>query len=582
MAIDFREVETLNNGTLLSQASSEQAPSYIKKVAQGLTESFKKRSSSLIDTGKDFLTGKIGAPEAKIQVAGAAFGGVNDLIGSVTAPVVEPLVQKAVSSSVGQNILSNPDVQKGLQIASQGADLYKKWKTENPNLAKDLESIVNIASFLPTGKGAQLGAEAIGTATKTVARGASAIADVVEPAATVGKNVIQATGDVLGGVAKTVQRLPERTAINTATRQAEKQSIKALGSPTLKNAVADGVDIADLTFTKNLSQSEKAATKKMYETAVKFAADKGTKNPQELVGQTVRARIKSADTIRKKIGQQLGEAANNLGDVSQETLQPKILESLQRVSGFENIALTPKGNLNFKGTVLASSLSSSERKTLNKLFKDAIKSGTGKSKHFLRQEIFEDLGGKAKAGIKLTESNQKAAEAIRSGLADVLEGQNKLYKKLSAKYRSVIKPLKDLQGMIKADGAPEDIFNLKAAIIGRRVTSNAPSGQDVRAYLRALDEVITKNGGKVPVSTEKMQQAYNIFNRYLDIAPETGLQGQVQAAIGNKLPGSKTELLMKAIESTTGKTPEVRQEAFDKAMREILGLSIDSKVKTKK
>lgn len=135
----------------------EEQPGFLQRVGEDL----KKRGSSIAQTFKDTASGKINPLETGVQTAGAVAGGVNDILGEGVKSAVEALPE-SVKEPVKQGavyVLQTRAGQAGLNAISQGMEKYAGWKSENPQLAKDLESVVNIAALLPIGKGGQIAKE---------------------------------------------------------------------------------------------------------------------------------------------------------------------------------------------------------------------------------------------------------------------------------------------------------------------------------------------------------------------------------------------------------------------------------------
>ena len=218
---------------------------------------------------------------------------------------------------------------------------------------------------------------------------------------------------------------------------------------------------------------------------------------------------------------------------------------------------------------MATELSKADRAAIEKIYQISIKSGTGKSKHLLRQELFEILGGKKRSLSNLTDTQEKAFQAVRKGLSDVLESKNASYKTLSNDYRKVMQPLQDIRGyMKKVVGAEEDIQNMSAGLLARRITSAAKSNPEIRAVLNKMD-IATKIPGKTRVSIESLQDFYNILEKYYDIAPKTGFQAQVRQGV-ERAVGGPVKFLGEQAKSYLGETPAVRQKALEKILEEIL------------
>lgn len=166
----------------------EQKPGFLQRTAEAL----KKRGSSIVETVKDTATGKISLPEAGLQVGGAIAGGIGDVTGEAVMSTAQALPE-SIKEPIKQGaiyILQTPAGQKGLEAIGQGMEKYAEWKVNNPMLAKDLESVVNIASLFPMGKGGKVIAEGVETAVEAGVKGAKASGGIIE-----------ATGKALSGTA---------------------------------------------------------------------------------------------------------------------------------------------------------------------------------------------------------------------------------------------------------------------------------------------------------------------------------------------------------------------------------------------
>jgi hypothetical protein len=407
-------------------------------------------------------------------------------------------------------------------------------------------------------KGEQIAGSVADVATEGVdilRQGASRVGEVVEGAKTIG-------GELVEGVA----RIPSRVAINLAEKQATQQAIKSLPSKTAQEAVIEGVDIQDVKEISNFSKTFKEPAKKLIKVVQDFSSGASKTNPIEVVGKPIVNRIKQLESELGKVGQKLGEIAGTLGKVTKEEVIDPVFTSLKKIPGLSGLKLNKKGILDFTDTVLTTAETQSDRVAIQKIFSDAIKSGTGKSKHLLRQELFEILGGKKKALTNLTDTQEKAFEAIRKGLAGVLDTKSPQYKNLNQQFAKIAQPLQEMRKFMKGTvGATEDILEMQAGLLARRLTSNAQSNPQIRAILKAMDSA-TKIKGKAQLSVEKLQDFYNILDKYYDIAGKTGFQAQVKAGIEKGIP----ETIIGAVKDIAGTTQATRTKALEKLFNEIL------------
>ena len=374
---------------------------------------------------------------------------------------------------------------------------------------------------------------------------------------------------VVGDIAESASRIPGRIATNVAEKQAVNTAIKSLPTQTAQNAVREGIDIADVkTVSNSIEKNFKEPAKKLLKVVQDFSAGNKKINPIEVVGKPLVDRIKQLESARGKVGQKLGQVAEKLGEVTNKELTPSVFDSLRKVNGLSGLKISKKGILDFTDTVLTTAETKTDRLAIQRIFTDAIKGGSGKSKHLLRQEIFEILGGKKKSLTNLTDTQEKAYNAIRKGLSNVLEGKNSTYKTLSNDYRKIIQPLSDMRKFMKSiPGATEDILDMQAGLLARRLTSNAPTNPIIRQILKNMDSA-TKVKGKAQLSIEKLQDFYNVLDKYYDIAGKTGFQGQLRAGV--EKAGGVQEAVVGAIRDVAGSTQATRTKALENLLNDLL------------
>lgn len=474
---------------------------------------------------------------------GTAGGFIRGAFSPLTAAIA-PIIQKGLESS---GVLENEAVQQ--KIAS-----LDEWAKAHPDAAENLKNIVEIGGTL-------IGSKGVTELKPIIERGGKTIIEGGEKAL---KGVSDTTGMIGGGIA----RIPSKIATNVAEKQAVEASIKTLPTKIAQTAVRDGIDIIDVKDVYKIPLKVKPQAKELVNTVIKFAKRETDIDPIEMVGKPIVAKLKKFDSLRGKIGQKLGVVAEKLGNTTSQELTPAILGQIRKVPGLLGILINKKGVLDFSNTTLNLAENATDRKAIQSIFSQAVKNGSGMSKHKMRQSLFEILGGKKKSLANITDTQEKAFDAVRKGLSDVLETKNATYKSLSAQYRSVIQPLKDMRKMMRSlPEATEDILDMSAGLLARRLTSTSLSQGQVKVILRNLDKA-TKIKGNLLETTENLQKLYNILGRYYDIAPKTGFQGQVKA--GLESVGGVGEAVIGAVRSVAGETVAVRQKALENILREVL------------
>jgi hypothetical protein len=534
-----------------------QLSSNVGKIQKGFLERTKEAAGAGVSKiGEAFRESQ----EGKFPLStGAKFGaGVIETVFSPLTAVVEPAIKPTLGKAIEFGVEQISDIPEVQEFAMSNAGEVTE------RIAEDIGNLNAILAAATLQRAPKVGADVV----RTTEAGADVIKGGVDKALQPVRGVVEGTRDVVGMVAEEAQRLPTRIATNVAEKQAVRQMIQQLPTKIARQAAQDGLDILDIQKLYKIPASQKAPLKTLANTVKDFIQGKTTTNPIEIVGKPIVSRIKELESARGTIGQKLGKAAENLGKVTSQETSTAVFEALRKVQGLSGLKVSARGVLDFRDTVLASALSKADQVVIQKIFNQAIKAGTGRSKHLLRQELFEILGGKKKSLANLTATQEQAFNAIRKGLSDVLESKNSLYKDLSNQYRKVAQPLQEIRSyMKKVVGAEEDILDMSAGLLARRLTSAAKSNPEIRNVLNAMDKATTV-AGKTRLSVETLQDFYNILEKYYDIAPKTGFQAQVRQGV-EKATGI-TDFAFQQIKGFAGETPVVRQKALEKILEEIL------------
>lgn len=370
---------------------------------------------------------------------------------------------------------------------------------------------------------------------------------------------------------ETITDIPRRAQVNIQTAKATREAVENLPTETAKRAVRDGIDINDVRQVfKTVDPNTQQSFKQLHETVKKFEVDPSGTNPIEVVGKPIVKRLKDLDAERVRVGGELGAIADDLGTVTGAELTPTILGKLNEVSGLKGLKLADDGTLDFTDTTLATTLSKADQNAIKEIFAEAITDGTGKSKHLLRQELFEILNGKKSSLENITGTQEKAFQAVRQGLSDVLDTKNASYKATNQEYAKIVTPLGDMRKMMKNldPDIDEDILDMSAGLLARRLTSNSITNPKIRLILRQLDDA-TAVKGKTTLKVEELQDFYNILERYYDIAGKTGFQAQITSGI--EKAGGVTGAVAEKLRGLAGRSDAVRQKALEDLILEVYG-----------
>lgn len=568
----------IESGEMDKELQSEGLVQFMSKPPE---QSF---GSKMVNTGKELAgnvketvgrvaSGDTSSGSGVVQLAGnVAEAGLNTIGNVITStPVVKDVV-KGVAEPVGEGIKAfqtwlsnNPQFQSA--VSNETSNTIADFLDKNPDIARNAEAVNNVANAVLAVKG---GLQTAGTTKGVIEAGVDLTKQGISKTkagvqAVTESPVIKGVGTVLSDVKESVKRIPDRMSTNMAEKQAIEAEIASLPSKTAQTAVRDGVDIADV---KELSALPKTPqVNKLIETVKKYAKGDKTVDPIEVVGEPMIERVRSLEADRKVVGKQLGDASKEIGTLTKPELENGVLLRLQKVPGLENIKVS-NGKLDFKGTTLDNALSDADRTALQEAFTEATRWGDGEKAHMFRQTLFETLGGKKKSLTNITDTQERGYEAIRAGLSDVIETKSPKYKTLSNEYRKIVQPLSDLRKLMKNidPNSTEDILNMSAGLLARRITSASASNPQIKQLLQALDNAGLEKG-LIKESVTQLQDTYNILNKYYDIAPKTGFQNLVKEGTG--MSDSVIGTVKETVKDIAGKSNAVRQKALEDLLNSI-------------
>lgn len=568
---------------------SKEEPSLVKETLGDVVDTASSLSGNVRTAAKIFQeaekrteSGKQSRWSELLQKTGAAGSALSKSVGdlfvgagkAILPQSAEETVKEKTGAVVGAAVSPMMELDGIRSLITE----YEYIKENDPVLAENLKGALGVVEAALLGASLPVGGAAKSVVQKGVQTAGNLATENIDDAARAIKEAAKAVSEKTQGATDIVKmagenlaRKPEQIATNLAARKAQESAISALPTKIAQTAVRDGVDIGDVDDIYKIAQTAKPQTKETAKNVAKsiidFAGRKTKADPIESVGKPIVAKLKELNKQKGIVGQKLGEVAKNLGIVTKEEITAPVFNSLKEVPGLSGLTVDKNGILNFKNTVLTTKETLAERKAIQSIYAQATKWGNGEAKHRLRQELFEILGGKKKSLTLMTDTQDRAYQAIRKGISDVLETKNTQYKALSNQYREIVAPLADMRKMMQAiPDVSEDILEMNAGMLARRLTSTAMSRGRVSAILDAMDK-----SGVLRESTEVAQDVYNILSRYYNIAPKTGFQGSVKAGV-ESAAGGVSEAVVGAIKGIAGETDAVRSAAIEKVLKEALGL----------
>ena len=540
----------------------------LKGIGTGIKKSFNDAVSSVDESQEAQAKGEQSGLKTLGHTVGQTAGFVSDTIGETVIGALKALTPQKAQEAIGSGVES---VAQGVAETQPAQDMVAWYSELEPEAQRDIDASLGVLGLaLDVAGGAiiknPLKAGVTQTIDKTVdvtKQAVKTVDDVVAPAIDATKNVTKPVTDVITDI-------PRRLQTNLNTARTTREAVEALPTELAKVAVRDGIDINHVRqIFKITDPPTQAKFRELTEVVKKFEKDHSGTNPIELVGKPTVTRLKDLDSRMTTVGKELEEISGTLGYVTTDELAPAVMKKLNDVQGLRGLKMGDDGLLDFADTTLASNLSKADQKAIQEIFEEATTAGTGKAKHLLRQELFEILNGKKASLQNMTGTQEKAFNAVRQGLSDVLDTKNSAYKAKNMEYAKLVTPMTEMRKMMKQlyPDIDEDILDMSAGLLARRLTSNSLTNPKIRLILRQLDEA-TAVKGKTTLSVEALQDFYNILERYYDIAEKTGFQGQITSAIEK---GGIANFISDTAKKFGGRSDAVRQKALEDLILEAYG-----------
>ena len=508
---------------------------------EGKVETVKK----VIGTGADIASNFIGGG-ASVNAAKAGFGGL------VKQGIKTGIVGGATGGALqqgGQTLRNNGSVGEAALNATVGA-----------------------------GTGAAVGG-VLGGGLAVLGAGASKLAgrskDAFEQSieGTTAKASKEVTSPVLGsiqekalGAKQAISGSRERMKINVFEKQKARQAFESY-APEKRSAVQKGLIPRDVDLIQQSTPSEKNIFKDLLFASDNYANNRKSPPPSSIVGRELRKPLENLQSQVRDAGASLDKAVAPIKKQPIPNVWRDMAEEMDNVPGLRGVNVTEDGVLDFSNTALRGSGTKAERMRLQSAFDDAVNSNAEQA-HRLRQELFEEQGGRKASGIKSTDTADKGIEAIRKGISTSLGAISPEYGAANQRMAQLLQVKGAFERMFgSSKKLGEDIFDTKAGTMLRRLTSNAKSGQDIQAMLNDLQTILQENGVSSDINFVALQEFLNLLNRYYDIAGDTSLLGIIKAA---DIPRGKGDLLMKVINELTD-SAQASPETAKSAIADLLG-----------
>lgn len=562
------------NPSSLSQSTSQPEEKglfgRIGDVSMRAGERFGKRIKGFAEATEQ---GEQTTGEQIFQTAGALTTGLAEALGGAafeTAKAVAPKFLEQMSADALNKVMSSDEAQA---VVGEWSKLINDLNENDPRLARNLlatlEITAGVADLLGSkgairgaATGAVRGAEFLGSTARGAKEGILSRAVATQAKARPITDILKGAGEKVG---RTISQLPERIEVaGEVAAEASEQFRTA--TPAARELATSGLDIRTVKKIEDAPPELNKVFTEILDEADKAVKGETARPTPEIAGQQLNKIVSEADNYRKEVGQKLGEVAEGL-KLTAPAARQRVLARLREIPGLEKLSINNKGKLVFKGTTLSTSANSSARKRIQQFFDD-IKGRDGYGYHQLRQEIFEIQGGRKKAKVELTDTEDKALDAMRKGLADSLETVSDEYKAINQQYAQVAEPMKRLRRFYSGlENASDDILDEYSGILMRRLTGSAVSGPKLRQSLQELQDILKASGRDPGVDLVKLQEFQNVIDKlYPELVKDTSFAGQTALGIRK---ATKEGLIDKGIDVAT-KAGQVTPEFQRQKLRELL------------
>lgn len=157
-----------SSSTTPTQSEEKTKSGFLSNVKQDLA----KRGSNVKASVQRAASGKQNPLSSGIQLVGQGIGAATDILSRGVGATAKAVAPQSLEDALGRGVQRVGESKVG-QFAGDIAERYQSWKAKNPEAAANLEGVVNIASLIPIGKGAQVtgkGVAAVGKGTKALTR----------------------------------------------------------------------------------------------------------------------------------------------------------------------------------------------------------------------------------------------------------------------------------------------------------------------------------------------------------------------------------------------------------------------------
>jgi hypothetical protein len=537
----------------------------------------KKRGSNIVDefgsTATDMNKLDVTSPtsivktqvrplETILRTAGQVAGGVNDIIGNAISSAIPDSVKDKASA-----IFDTPQGQQALGAIGKGMEAYNSWAKENPNLSKDLESVLNVASVIPVAKG---GSMAVKAGLDTVEAGVKATRPVRDMTVGLASDVLKKGKSKATDLAKGVDGATLSEVISSPEVHpfvtANPANVKAV-----EEALKQGFEPKDVKFMASIQDADKEAIKKMKDLAEKASGNlRIQERPIDIVGENGIKTLKDIQNINAKAGAEVDATARALAGQVVDT--SNLSEQALKLLADSGIKITMKQNganvLDFSKSIFKKTPAIT--KTIERALSDLPNlSSDAYDLHKFKKSL-DEVVNFGTAGEGLSGKAEGMLKQIRGIADDTLDNTFADYNKANTDFRKTRELLDEAHSLV---GKKTDFLTTNAKLDFGQTMRSLFSNNKTRGRLTTFLDNLQKTADEFGVSSGHNLTDQALFSQILEgiygTQAVTGLQGEVGKAIGTALKfktnplGATIEAGINAVEKARNITPEAKKKVLD-------------------
>lgn len=480
-----------------------------------------------------------------LRGVGAGAGAITDVIGAgltgafrALPDVIENPIRETAAAAI-----QSPTGQALMKPVGSGVEKYQGFAQANPELAKDIGAIGNIAGLFVGGAGGKIAKETVEQGVKNIAeQGIKNIAttagkEVLNAAKTgvkAGTNVVKSVvGSFARGtekvgskiapgltekVAEQARKLPTAYAKGkTAMAEAAAKSKRIQkSSPAVAKALKSNIDEVVVNTVENADQPTIKAFKEM-----KDIVKSGSKDirPEKIAGDVPANQYKILDKELKRIGKEIGDEVDTLSKTTKVDMKPSITK-LEKFIEDSYFNLTPN-----------------ERNQVDQLLKLVKEQGDqltprqiyDKNKLFSKLQREAKLEGLGNIVIKTDDGVKNVFGEFRDVFSNKLDDVSTKIKGLNKQYKEkydIIDNVEDevFKGLDKASAKGLDIAEIAQTRL-RSLLSDNQQRPFIQNTINKLDAEARKLGYNGAKAYDLIDFATELRKFYPDIVPKTSIGG---------------------------------------------------------